>query len=46
MPKWDAPNQHAKTDPVDARVLAWFGEALQPPVRPLLAEAQQQLNDL
>lgn len=41
-----AVNQHAKTDPVDARVLAWFGEALQPPVRPLLAEAQQQLDNL
>ena len=30
-----APGQLAKTDQVDARVLAHFGEALQPPVRPL-----------
>lgn len=41
-----AANQLAKTDKVDAKVLAWFGEAMQPPVRPLASEAQQQLNDL
>jgi transposase len=41
-----AVNQLAKTDKVDAKVLAWFGEAVMPPVRPLASEAQQQLNDL
>jgi transposase len=41
-----AANQHAKTDAVDARLLAWFGEAMQPEVRPLQSEAQTQLNDL
>lgn len=39
-------NQLAKTDKVDAQLLAWFGESLQPPVRPLASEAQQQLTDL
>jgi transposase len=41
-----AANQLAKTDNVDAKVLAWFGEAMRPPVRPLQSEAQQQLPDL
>lgn len=41
-----AVNQLAKTDKVDAKILAWLGEALTPPVRPLASEAQQQLNDL
>jgi transposase len=41
-----AANQLAKTDKVDAKLLAWFGEAMQPPVRVLASEAQQQLNDL
>jgi transposase len=41
-----AANQHAKTDAVDARLLAWFGEALKPEVRPLQSEAQAELNDL
>jgi transposase len=41
-----AANQLAKTDQVDAKLLAWFGEAMQPPVRVLASEAQQQLNDL
>ncbi|KAM3099792.1 transposase [Phormidesmis sp. 146-35] len=41
-----AANQLAKTDQVDAKVLAWFGEAMQPPVRPLASEAQEQLSDL
>ncbi|KAM3092372.1 transposase, partial [Phormidesmis sp. 146-35] len=36
----------AKTAQVHAKVLAWFGEAMQPPVRPLASEAQEQLNDL
>jgi transposase len=41
-----AANQLAKTDPIDAAVLAHFGEAMRPPVRPLASEAQQQLQDL
>lgn len=41
-----AANQLAKTDKVDARLLAWFGEAMRPPVRVLNSEAQQQLQDL
>jgi transposase len=41
-----ASNQLAKTDKVDARILAWFGDAMQPPVRPLASEQQQILNDL
>lgn len=41
-----ASGQLAKTDKVDARMLAWFGEAMQPPVRPLTSEQQQILNDL
>ena len=39
-------NQFAKTDRLDARLLAHFGEALQPPVRPLASEVQRQLQDL
>jgi transposase len=39
-------NQFAKTDQVDAKLLAWFGEAIVPEVRPLASEAQQQLDDL
>ena len=34
----------AKTDVVDAGILAWFGEALQPPLRPLASEQSQQLG--
>jgi transposase len=41
-----AMNQQAKTDQVDAEVLALFGDRLMPPVRPLATEAQQQLDDL
>lgn len=41
-----AVNQLAKTDKVDAQVLAWFGQATLPPVRPLASAAQQQLDDL
>lgn len=41
-----AANQLAKTDQVDAAILAWFGEALQPQIRPFASEAQAQLQDL
>lgn len=41
-----AANQLAKTDKVDARILAYFGEAMRPEVRPLTTEAIRQLNDL
>jgi transposase len=41
-----AANQLAKTDQVDAKILAWFGEAMHPPIRPLASETQQQLTDL
>jgi len=41
-----AANQLAKTDKVDAKLLAWFGEAMRPPVRALASEAQQQLQEL
>ena len=40
-----AANQLAKTDRIDAAILAWFGEAMQPPLRPLASEAHQQLQD-
>ena len=35
-----AANQLAKTDSVDAAILAWFGEALPPPMRPFASEAK------
>ncbi len=41
-----AMNQQAKTDQVDAQVLALFGDRITPAVRPLASEAQQQLDDL
>jgi len=41
-----AMNQQAKTDQVDAHVLALFGDKITPPVRPLASESQQQLDDL
>lgn len=41
-----AANQLAKTDQVDAAMLAWFGEALKPELRPFASEAQAQLQDL
>src|SRR3989304_6543311 len=36
----------AKTDVIDAHVLAQFGEALKPPLRPLPDAATQELNAL
>lgn len=36
----------AKTDRIDARILAHFGEAVRPPVRPLPSLEQQQLGEL
>lgn len=36
----------AKTDTIDAQVLAWFGEALQPAVRPLASEDSRELEAL
>ncbi len=36
----------AKTDAIDAQVLAHFAEVMQPPVRPLLNEQMQQLKGL
>ena len=36
----------AKSDPIDARILAWFGEALRPEVRPLKDEETQALEAL
>ena len=36
----------AKTDPVDARILALFGERARPPRRPLPGPTQRQLADL
>jgi len=41
-----ATGQLAKTDQVDARVLAHFGEALQPPMRPLPDEQTRALEAL
>lgn len=41
-----AANQLAKTDRVDAAILAWFGEALKPQIRAFASEAQAQLHDL
>lgn len=36
----------AKTDPIDARILAWFGEAVRPEVRALKDEETQALEAL
>jgi len=36
----------AKSDPIDARILAWFGEALRPEVRALKDEETQALEAL
>lgn len=36
----------AKTDPIDARLLALFGERAQPPQRPLPGPSQRQMSDL
>ena len=41
-----AANQLAKTDAADAAILAWFGEAMKPPMRPFASEAQAELQDL
>jgi transposase len=41
-----ATNQLAKTDKVDARILAFFGEAIRPELRTMAAEETRQLNDL
>jgi transposase len=41
-----AANQWAKTDRADAAILARFGEAMHPEIRPLTSEAQTQLQDL
>jgi transposase len=41
-----ATGQLTKTDKVDSRVLAHFGEAVKPPVRPLPDEQTQALADL
>jgi transposase len=41
-----AANQLAKTDTVDAAILAWFGEAMQPPIRQLVNGIQRELQDL
>jgi transposase len=41
-----ATGQLAKTDRLDARVIAHFGDAVQPPVRPLASEQAQALAEL
>ncbi|MCL6436774.1 MAG: transposase [Leptolyngbyaceae cyanobacterium HOT.MB2.61] len=41
-----AANQLAKPDQVDAAILAWFGEAMKPPIRSLASEADAELQDL
>jgi transposase len=41
-----AANQLAKTDRVDAAILAWFGEAMKPSIRSFASEAQSELQDL
>lgn len=38
--------EHAKTDPIDAFVIARFVEAIKPPIRPLPDEETQLLSDL
>ena len=38
--------QRAKTDPIDARLIATFVLATNPPIRPLPDEAMARLNDL
>ena len=42
----NAKNKHAKTDPIDAAVLAAFGEAIQPPPTPPPSAAQTHLVKL
>jgi transposase len=41
-----AMGQRAKTDPIDAAMIAWFVEATKPDLRPLADEATQLLADL
>ena len=41
-----APGRLAKTDSLDAQVLAHFAEAVRPPVRPLRDEDTQELSSL
>lgn len=36
----------AKTDTIDAEMIARFGEAMEPPVRPLPTETEQRLSEL
>jgi transposase len=36
----------AKTDPIDARILAHFGEAVQPPVRPIAGQQLEEIGQL
>jgi transposase len=38
--------QYAKTDEIDARVIADFGQAIQPRVRPLRKKAQERISTL
>jgi transposase len=42
----EAVGKRAKTDPIDAAVIAHFVEATRPPIRPLADEATQMLADL
>lgn len=41
-----AANQLAKTDKVDAALLAWFGEAMKPPIRSFASDAQAEIQGL
>ena len=41
-----ATGRFAKTDPIDADILAWFGEAVRPKVRPLKDDQAQDLAAL
>lgn len=41
-----ATGQLAKTDAIDAAILAHFGEAIKPPVRPLSSQEERQLSAL
>jgi transposase len=36
----------AKTDPIDANILAHFAEAVQPPVRPVVDQQQEEIGQL
>lgn len=41
-----AANQLAKTDRVDAAILAWFGEAMKPPIRSFASDSQAEIQGL